>query len=218
MVKKLFDRNDPGVIASAKECDTVEDFVEIYRGTTTATEKALSKAYYELKHGKMAAIRMMSGSTDNDSPIEPLVGSTKEEQKKTTQKKTEIMAKKEEKKTVAQQTTPQPKRMETHNGEQVLVDADYIDPEIAKESKGATKKAATKKAATKKTSPKKDVPEVAIQSEKPTKQSKIRVLLASGATNKEIKLLLKEEGLKCYDSEILSAKTSLKNQLENKGE
>lgn len=199
MAKKLFDRNDPSVIASAKECDTVEDFVEIYKGTTTATEKALNKAYHELKHGKMAAIRMMSGSTDNDSPIEPLVGSIKEEQKKTTQKKTEIMTKKEEEKTVAQEAAPKPKRVETHDGEQVLVDADYIDPEIAKESKGATKK----------TSPKKNAKE-----EKPTKQSKIRILLESGATNKEIKLLLKEEGLKCYDSEILSAKNYLKKQLE----
>lgn len=212
MAKKLFDRNDPSVIASAKECDTVEDFIEIYKGNTTATEKALNKAYHELKHGKMAAIRMMSGSTDNDSPIEPLVGSTKEEQKKTTQQKTEIMTKKEEKKTVAQGAVPKPKRVETHDGEQVLVDADYIDPEIAKESK------ATKRAATKKTSPKKDAPKVAAKEEKPTKQSKIRVLLESGATNKEIKLLLKEEGLKCYDSEILSAKNYLKKQLENKGE
>jgi len=40
----------------------------------------------------------------------------------------------------------------------------------------------------------------------PTKQDKIVELLIGGATSKEIKLLLAEEGLKVYDSEIMSAK------------
>lgn len=119
------------------------------------------------------------------------------------------MTKKEEKKTVAQDATPlSQKRVETHNGEQVLVDADYVDPEIAKELKA--ERAATKREALK-TTPKASPTQ---SEEKPTKQSKIRILLANGATNKEIKLLLKEEGLKCYDSEILSAKNYLKKQLE----
>lgn len=44
---------------------------------------------------------------------------------------------------------------------------------------------------------------------KTTKQDKIKLLIQSGATNKEIKLLLAEEDIKVYDSEILNARTKL---------
>lgn len=193
MSKQLFNRNDPKVIASAKECDAVEAFVSIYKETTTATEKTLIQAYYELKHGKMAAIRMMSGSTDNSEPIEPTISTIKniENMSKTKPTTEEVKVNKELK--------TKPKRLETHDGEQVMVDADRV------EKTGSTEKENAKAIEKANKIPKE-------KSTTPTKQDKIKELLTSGATSKEIKAILAEDNIKVYDSEILSAKNKLKPQ------
>lgn len=187
MSKQVFNRNEPTVIKAAMDSPIAEDFVNLYKDITTATEKTLTQAYYDIKYDKKTAIiKMKSGAAKNTEPIDSIPSL-----------KTNTMAKKDK---LTTETTTHPARYETHDGVGVHVPVGTPpDAETSTKEKPAKKKSEPK-------------PEK-VKSEKsktgPTKQDKIKELLKAGKTPKEIKVELVAQGLKVYDSEILNAKNKL---------
>jgi len=196
MSKQLFNRNNPAVIKAAIESRSVLEFVALYEETTTATSKTLIEVYSNIRsNNKAAIIQMNSGTTNNDEPIETI---------------TPIKIK--TKMITTNDVTGAPKmRIETDNGETIRVPMDQIEKmEPLEKANAKAVEKANKGAKLAKEKVVKEKVEKTPKAEKvagaPTKQDKIVELLIGGATSKEIKLLLAEEGLKVYDSEIMSAK------------
>lgn len=194
MSKPLFNRNDPASIKAALEM-TQEEFVKHFTESTTSSASVLSDLYNIIrKSNKAAIIQRNSGTTKNDEPIEtilPIINT-----KMMTTDKIEGAPK---------------MRTETENGETIRVPMEQVEKmePLEKANAKAVEKANKGTKPTKEKVAKEKV-EKTPKAEKPaggpTKQDKIVELLIGGATSKEIKLLLAEEGLKVYDSEIMSAK------------
>lgn len=191
MSKLLFNRNDPASIKAALEM-TQEEFVAHFTESTTSSANVLSDLYNIIrKNNKAAIIQRNSGTAKNDEPIETILPITN----------TKMMT--------TDKIEGAPKmRTEFEDGETIRVPMDHIEKmeplavanakAVAKANKGI--KPVKEKAVKEKT------PKAEKVAGTPTKQDKIVELLIGGATNKEVKLLLAEEGLKVYDSEIMSAK------------
>jgi len=192
MSKPLFNRNDPASIKAALEM-TQEEFVKHYTESTSSSANVLTDLYTIMRKNKTAVIQRNSGTTKNDEPIETI---------------TPIKTNKEMMTTDKIEGAPK-MRTETENGETIRVPMEQI--EKTELLKVANAKAVTK--ANKGAKPVKEKVEKAPKAEKVagglTKQDKIVELLKGGATNKEIKLLLAEDGQKVYDSEIANAKKKL---------
>jgi hypothetical protein len=206
MGKQIFNRNDSAVIKAAMESNDLGEFVRKYEETTTATIKTLTEAYSAIRGNKtQSTIRMCSGTSNNNEPIQPIEPiKTKENMAK----KTSSVA------TAAEEKAPQ-HRVECENGEPVRIPMEQVEKMEPLEEANA--KAVAKANKGTKVASEKKVKEKAPKAEKAaglTKQDKIKELIISGATNKEIKLLLAEEGLKVYDSEILSAKSKISKSAE----
>lgn len=199
MIKQLFNRNHPDVIKTALESNDLNEFIRKYEETTTANVKTLSEVYNTIRsNNKASIIQMNSGTTNNDEPIETI---------SPIKIKTKMI-------TTNDVTGAPAMRTEFADGETIRVPMDQIEKMEPLEKANA--KAVEK--ANKGTKPAKEkaIKEKTVKAPKaekvagaPTKQDKIVELLIGGATSKEIKLLLAEEGLKVYDSEIMSAKKKI---------
>lgn len=199
MSKQLFNRNDPASIKAAFEM-TKEEFVEHFTESTSSSADVLSDLYDTIrKNNKAAIIQRNSGATKNNEPIETI---------EPIKAKTEMAKKKNE--SIAEA----PKmRTEFLNGETVRVPMEQVEKMEPLEEANAKAVAKANKPAKGKVV-KEKAPKAEKPAGEPTKQDKIKELILGGATNKEIKLLLAEEGLKVYDSEILNAKNKLPKATE----
>lgn len=189
MDKQLFNRNDEAVKKAALESDTVEDFVALYKDSTTATEKTLASAYYDIKYNsKIATVRAKSGSTKSEEPIEPIAPIKKPNSEKSKHKNVT--------------TTTTVKVFEAGEKEDGSDDKRYeIVVDKQEETTTTTKKDVTK--TVKATTTTTEAPKSG------TKTERIASLLREGKTNKEIKLIYEAEGDKVYDSQILAAKKKI---------
>lgn len=194
---KLFNRNSPEVIKAALESETADEFLSMY-SDTAANRKVLESVYADIRsNSKMSVIRMVSSGADNNEPIDliqPIMNNKKQKEEKT-----------------VEPTSIANSRYELHDGVGVHVPNDYVEPtQVTKTTKKMAKKEQKSEEGAKTTSAKKEKKEASkVTSSAPTKQDRIKALLLEKATNKEIKAVLAEEGIKVYDSEISSAKTKL---------
>lgn len=197
MSKPLFNRNDPASIKAALEM-TQEEFVAHFTESTTSSANVLSDLYDIIrKNNKAAIIQRNSGTAKNDEPIETILPITN----------TKMM-------TTDKIEGAPVMRTEFADGETIRVPMDHIEKmeplevanakAVAKANKGT--KPAKEKVIKEKTA---KTPKTEKVAGAPTKQDKILTLLEGGATNKEIKLILAEDGQKVYDSEIANAKKKL---------
>lgn len=189
MSKQLFNRNDPASIKAALEM-TKEEFVKHFTESTTSSANVLSDLYDIIrKNNKAAIIQRNSGTANNNEPIETILPITN----------TKMM-------TTDKIEGAPAMRTEFADGETIRVPMEHIEKIEPLEKANA--KAAEK--ANKGIKPAKEkAPKAEKVAGEPTKQDKILALLQDGATSKEIKLVLAEEGLKVYDSEIANAKKKL---------